>query len=105
MKYTVNVSAEAKRLIEEQAHFVAVEKNEPHGAAAWLIGVDSAIASLEFMPAQCSLAPENKLTAKTIHVLPIQSHLILFTIDAQNHNVGVLSFRAGWQLPVEGLGE
>ena len=57
------------------------------------------------MPARCSFAPENKLTAKTIHMLPIQSHLILFTINEEAHKVDVLSFRAGRESPKRSLGE
>ena len=65
--------------------------------------VDAAIASLDFMPGRCALAPENKFTAKTIHRLPIQIHLILFIIDEEEAKVvSVLSFRGGRQLPKKG---
>jgi len=110
MKHQVNVSAEAKRLIEDQVRFIAVEKHEPQNAADWAASVDTAIASLDSMPERCSLAPENELTGheltgKTIRMLRVQSHLILFSIDEDAPVVNVLSFRAGRQLPAKGLGE
>lgn len=105
MKYDVIVSDEAKRLIEKQVHFIAVEKSEPQNAAAWAYDVDSAIASLSSMPTRCALAPENQLTSVTIHMLPVHSHLILFTVNEECRQVDVLSFRAGRQEPVQSLGE
>ena len=105
MKYRVNVSAEAKALISAQAHYIAVENSEPQNAAAWLQRVDMAIASLDEMPERCLLAPENELTSKTIHMLQVQSHLLLFSIELETKDVNILSFRAGRQSPKQALGE
>ena len=40
MKYQVNVSAEAKRLIEDQVRFIAIKKHEPQNTADWAARVD-----------------------------------------------------------------
>ena len=99
MKFKVIVQPIAQRLIDDQVNFIAVEKAEPQGAALWLSRVNDAIASLEFMPTRCSIAPENRFTTETIYMLPVESHLILFSVDDDARTVNVVNFRAGRQLP------
>jgi len=99
------ISPEAAELIEAQARFIAEEQLEPKNASVWLAEVYDAIASLNFMPGRCSIAPENKYSDETIHMLPIYSHLILFAIDEEAAKVSVYSFRAGRELPKRSLGE
>ena len=105
MKFDINIMPEAIEKIEAQARYIAIEKSEPQNAEAWLEAVYDAIAKLNSMPNRCSLAPEDEFSTKTIHMLRVKSHLILFTIDDQSKMVDVLSFRAGWQLPIKGVGE
>ena len=105
MRFTIEIVPEASKNIEAQARFIAEEKSEPQSAATWLAEVYDAIASLEFMPGRCSLAPENKLSSKTIYMLPIHSHFILFGIDEDVLKVSVYSFRAGRELPTRSLGK
>ena len=61
MIYEVVISAEAKQLIRDQVHFIAVEKLEPQSAAVWAARVDSAIASLDHLPKHlCGRAGKQK---------------------------------------------
>ncbi len=99
MKFEIEISPEAIEHIEVQARFIAEEQLEPKSAEIWLSEVYDAIASLNFLPGRCSLAPENKFLDETIHMLRIHKHLILFTIDSAASIVRVYSFRAGRELP------
>jgi plasmid stabilization system protein ParE len=105
MKFKVIVQPAAQRLIDDQVNFIAVEKAEPQSAALWLSRVNDAIASLDFMPMRCSVAPESRFFSETIYMLPVDSHLILFSIDEDAQQVNVLSFRAGRELPRQSSGE
>ena len=105
MNFSIEVFPEASAKIQHQAHFIAVEKSEPQSAEIWLAEVYDAIASLNFMPGRCAIAPENKFTSETIHMLPVHRHLILFGIDEEAAKVKVFSFRAGRERPMKSLGE
>ncbi len=104
MKFTVTVQPIAQGFIDDQVCYIAVENAEPQNAAAWLARVNDAIASLEFMPTRCSVAPENSYTTETIYMLPVDSHLLLFSVDEDVRMVKIVGFRRGSQLPVKGLG-
>jgi plasmid stabilization system protein ParE len=105
MKFDIEILPEATERIEAQARFIAEEKLEPQSATVWLAEVNDAIASLNFLPSRCSLAPENKFTSETIYMLPIHRHLILFGIDENAAKIKVYSFRAGRERPQQSLGE
>ena len=105
MKFEVEIVPEALERIEAQVRFIAEEKSEPQSAAIWLAEVFDAIASLQFMPSRCSLAPENKFSKQTIRMLPVHSHLILFGVDEDDAKVNVYSFRAGRETPKQSLGD
>jgi plasmid stabilization system protein ParE len=58
MKFRVIIQPPARRDIE--AAFLYLNERAPVAAQRWLEGIEEAIASLEFMPRRCAVAPESK---------------------------------------------
>ena len=99
MKYTVEISNAALKLITAQARYIAVDCHAPLNASRWLEQVFDTIDGLEDFPSRHNLAPENKYKPYEVRRVLVGKYLILFTIDEVTATVSVIGFRHGSRLP------
>ena len=60
MKYRIRVLKRAQFDVDYIVHWMAVERESPQGAAAWLTAYESALARLEVNPLGYGSAPESE---------------------------------------------
>jgi toxin ParE1/3/4 len=99
MAYMVIISPTASAAIEDEVHYIAIDKQMPETAARWNDRVHKAIATLSFLPRRYEFAPENADRNYDIRRLIIGNYLALFTIDEAKQAVHVIGFRHGARLP------
>ncbi len=60
--YAVEITNSTEDAIYAQAHYIAVEKQEPLSAVQWLQSTFDAVLKLKTFPKRCSLAEENRFS-------------------------------------------
>ena len=99
MTYSVEITETAERAIAEQARFIAVERQAPRSAGQWLERIWNALDTLEHFPRRGPIAPESEHVNYEVRMLIVGKHLILFTIDEDQHKVFVIGFRRSKRQP------
>ena len=99
MKYSVRVTPGAERAILTQARYIAIEREAPVAATAWVEQVFDAVDSLRHWPRRCRKAEESMYRPYEVRRLRVGGHLVLFTIDDPTGTVWVIGFRSGRMRP------
>lgn len=93
MTYVVEIAQQALTAISDATHFIAVERQAPRDAEAWLQRLWNAIDKLENMPRRCPVDPiQSEALGSETRKLTFGNYLVFFQIDDDRHRVNVVAF-------------
>ncbi|QYK47979.1 MAG: type II toxin-antitoxin system RelE/ParE family toxin [Phycisphaeraceae bacterium] len=103
MRYTVLFRAKARDEALDAADYIA-RTGSPEAAQRWYEGLETAVRSLESMPARCGLARENEsIPGIELRQLMYASHRLIFII--RDRTVHVLHLRHAAQANADSMPE
>lgn len=89
--YEIIITPLAERDMRDIASFIVKEQLEPiEVAEAVLTRIDEAIYRLCEHPNRFEMVHNARYTKSGLHKLPVQSHIILYTVDESTHAVTII---------------
>jgi len=70
-RYAVEVTDTTAAAIVHHARYIAIERQEPLNAQAWLEAAWDKVDSLETMPKRCAIAPEDEDVPYEVRAIPM----------------------------------
>ncbi len=93
MKYAVHLTPDVEDDIFNQYAYIAVDKQQPQNAEAWLAEAYEATTTLDEMPSRYGLALENEYKDYEVRHLTVKGFTFLFTVFEDRKETWVLSGR------------
>ncbi len=88
MKYSVNISKDAKEDLKGIYKYIAFELLSPDTALKQLDKIEKAILSLDNLPARHRLYDE--YISKDIRFLPVNNYVVFYIVDEKNMEVHIV---------------
>lgn len=87
--YTVKITSQAEKQIQEIIHYVSHELKAPDAALHLLDSFENAFTSLTQFPQRIALMDEELWRTNGIHRLPVKNFFVYFWIDDNNMKVQI----------------
>lgn len=99
-RYNLVITEAAEADLDRIADYISYELKEPTTALKQLARIEEAMATLEELPERHSLVQDKYLAAKGIRKLPMDNHLIFYTVNKSTNTINivrVLHGRRDWE--------
>lgn len=91
IKYSVNVTDQAKEQIKQIVQYIQIELQAPDAANNWTIILEDKMNSLSFMPHRFQRIEEEPWKSYGIRKMEVRSYYVYFWIDEENFYIQIIS--------------
>ena len=89
MKYTVNLSAEAEKDINDIYEYIAIALGEKQIAVNMINFLEKNILSLDEMPGRYKIYESEPWKSRGVHIMPVKKYLVFYVVDENKKAVNI----------------